>query len=94
MGERTLNWPCDQRTLAFYGTLVAMVILDLILLFWVFNPFSHFGTATTPAREVPIVSDVKKPSPFDSAKAAPAKRMKTTPAQARAAAPAVLNASF
>lgn len=95
MGERTSNWPaCDQKTVVFYGTLVALVILDLILLFWIFNPFSHFGTALSTQPQVSVVSDTGKPSPFESAKAAPVKRLKARPTPDRASAPAVLNASF
>ena|ERR1700724_3724657 len=98
MTERTMTWPAsNQRTAVFYGTLLIMVILDLILLFWIFNPFTHFGTAASPAQPVSAVSEVRKPSPFDltATKAGPVKRAtRTRPTQARASAPTVLNASF
>lgn len=100
MGERTMTWPaCDQRTAVFYGTLLVMVILDLILLFWIFNPFTHFGATSSPAQaqRVSAIGEMRKPSPFDltAAKAGPVKvatRPRST--QARAAVPPVLNASF
>jgi len=98
MSERIMTWPAgDQRTVVFYGTLLVMVILDLILLFWIFNPFMHFGTAASPAPRVSTVSDTNKPSPFDltAVKAGPVTRStKSRPAQARASVTPVLNASF
>jgi hypothetical protein len=98
MSERTMTWPAgDQRTAVFYGTLLVMVILDLILLFWIFNPFTHFGTPV-PAQQVSTVRDITtKPSPFNltAAKAGPVQRAtRPRPTQARAAAPPVLAASF
>jgi hypothetical protein len=98
MGERTTTWAAsDQKTVVFYGTLLVMVILDLILLFWIFHPFTHFGTAAFPAQPVSGVSDASKPSPFDltAAKAGPVKRAtRARSTQARASGPPVLNASF
>ena len=58
----------DRRTAVFYATLLALVALDLILLFWLFNPFTRFGTAdqTHPvAQQVTKVDQTKKPSPFE-----------------------------
>ena len=58
----------DRRTALFYATLLALVALDLILLFWLFNPFTRFGTAdpTKPApQQVTKVDQTKKPSPFE-----------------------------
>ena len=81
----------------FYGTLLVMVILDLILLFWIFNPFTHFGTVAAPAQRVSAVSDTSKPSPFDltASKAGPVIRgTRVRPSQARASVAPVLNASF
>ena len=98
MSERTTTWPAtDQKTAMFYGTLLVMVILDLILLFWIFNPFTHFGTASSQAQQGSVVSEVRKPSPFEvtAAKTGPVTRAtRTRSTQARAAVPPVLNASF
>lgn len=57
-----------RKTAAFYAALLALVIVDLILLFWMFDPFSHFGTAERPRRPVQdttMVDDSGKPSPFE-----------------------------
>lgn len=55
----------DRKTAAFYLTMLALIVLDLVLLFWMFSPFNHLGSAY--ASEKPAtVSDSAKPSPFDS----------------------------
>lgn len=79
MNEATMTVTCDRQTAAFYGTLLLLTLLDLILLFWMFMPMTTFGTAhvTSPrAVAAPVVADAAKPSPFDlaAAKKAPVKR--------------------
>ena len=91
MGETTAaNW--DERTLAFYGALLGLVILDLILMIWILNPFTPSVPLTLiKHREAPAVSDSAKPSPFEVALKAstPAKRTpKVRNAQASIVMPA------
>jgi hypothetical protein len=57
----------DRKTAAFYLTLLALVLLDLVLVLWIFNPFTHFGTSAYASQKVPSVSDSTKPSPFEIA---------------------------
>jgi hypothetical protein len=57
-----------RKTAAFYAVLLALVAVDLILLFWMFDPFSHFGTADRPrhaVQDTTMVDDSGKPSPFE-----------------------------
>ncbi len=93
MGEATAaNW--DRRTLAFYGTLLGLVILDLIVMLWILSPVSpavsfklHAGT---------VAAESAKPSPFERARKASV--AKPTPkvriAQASAVAPGLTNVAY
>jgi hypothetical protein len=58
----------ERRTAAFYAVLLALVIVDLFLLFWIFNPFTRVGSVDAPRRPVQDttrVDDADKPSPFE-----------------------------
>jgi len=58
------NW--DQRTLAFYGALLGIVILDLILTAWILNPITQSVPLTALKHYAgPMVDDSSKPSPFE-----------------------------
>jgi len=59
----------DRKTVAFYLALLGLIVLDLILILWILNPFTHFGTSAYASQNVPVVSDATKPSPFDVANA-------------------------
>lgn len=59
----------DRKTVAFYLTLLGVVVLDLVLIVWVLNPFTSLGTSAYASQKVPVVSDAAKPSPFDFADA-------------------------
>jgi|SRR5581483_3641829 len=83
----------DRRTALFYATLLLLVALDLVLLFWLFNPFTRFGTADQKhpaAQQVTHVDQAKKPSPFEltSHKAAALNRVSANRAPKRTATPA------
>ena len=57
----------DRRTGIFYGTLLGLVLLDLIVILWILNSFTHFETSAYASQNVPVVSDTTKPSPFEVA---------------------------
>ena len=59
----------DRKTVAFYLTLLALLVLDLVLILWILNPFSNFGTSAYASQKAPVVSDTSKPSPFEIADA-------------------------
>jgi hypothetical protein len=72
---RTINQESDgfRKTSAFFWTMLALCILDLILLFWIFNPlrhaprerFQHSELGHTVARIKPVTPDeLAKPSPL------------------------------
>lgn len=87
---------CDQRTLVFYGTLLGLVLLDIILIFWILNPFTRTGAVFTPEAPSRAVSDARKPSPFNVAGGnvqvnKPANKAKKA-RQARATVPAFVDA--
>jgi len=57
----------DRKTVAFYLTLLALLVLDLVLILWILNPFSNFATSAYASQKGPVVSDAAKPSPFEIA---------------------------
>lgn len=57
----------DRKTAAFYLTLLALVVLDLILILWILHAFSTFGTSAYASQKDLVVSDANKPSPFEIA---------------------------
>ena len=59
----------DRKTLAFYLTLLGLLVLDLVLILWILNPFSNFATSAYASQKGPVVSDTAKPSPFEIADA-------------------------
>lgn len=59
----------DRKTAAFYLTLLAVIILDLIVIVWMLSPLTHLGTSAYASQRMPAVSDATKPSPFDFAEA-------------------------
>ena len=74
--QHCVNDAMDRKTAAFYLTLVGLVVLDMILLVWMFTPVGRYGAASTPvvyAAETPTVIAAKlnrneerpKPSSFD-----------------------------
>ena len=71
----TINQEPDesQKTSAFFWTMLALCILDIILLFWIFNPlrrppkerFQHSELGHSIARLAPATPDeLAKPSPL------------------------------
>ena len=59
----------DRGTKIFYGTLLGLIVLDLIFILWILSSFAHFETTAYAIQTVRAVSDVKKPSPFEVANA-------------------------
>ena len=57
----------DKKTAAFYLTLLALVVLDVILIVWLLSPFAHLGTHAYASERPAAVNDDAKPSPFDIA---------------------------
>jgi hypothetical protein len=77
----------DRKTAAFYLTLLGMVVLDIILLLWIFSPFAHLGTRAFASEKPAAVTEEQKPSPFDIADS---KRQPVQPLRSRSR---VVNAS-
>lgn len=65
MNERLI----DRKTAAFYFALVGLVILDLMSMVWILNPFVNLGTPAFALRRNSAVNDSPKPSPFELAEA-------------------------
>ena len=72
---KAINQEPDEfrKASAFFWTMLGLCILDLILLFWIFNPFrrparephQRTGIVGTLARLTPVVSEQSnKPSPL------------------------------
>ncbi len=92
MGEATVaNW--DRRTLAFYLTLLGLVILDLMLMVWILSPASQSVRLPSLKHYAgTMVNDSAKPSPFevDLKASAPKQTPKVRIAQASLAVPAAV----
>jgi hypothetical protein len=58
----------DRKTIAFYLALLGLVLLDAILVLWILSPFTDLGVSAY-ASQAPVVSDARKPSPFEIADA-------------------------
>lgn len=59
---------------AFLSTLLVLAVLDLVVLFWLFNPFIHLVKAKEPSTATVqtaahTVDDSAKPSPFGGVRA-------------------------
>jgi hypothetical protein len=95
MGQATApNW--DQRTLAFYVTLLGLVILDLMLMVWILSPRSQSVPLTSLKHYAgPMVNDSAKPSPFevDLKASAPKRTPRVRIAQASIVVPASVKAA-
>lgn len=81
----------DQRTIAFYGTLLGLVLLDIVLIFWILAPFTRAGTPVFTPERPQAVSDAKKPSPFEVAGGQPEVVKPRKARQSRAAVPAFVD---
>ena len=85
------NW--DRRTLAFYATLLGLLILDLMLMIWILSPAAQSVRLPSLKHYAgPMVDDSAKPSPFevDLKASAPKRTPKVRIAQAGLAVPALV----
>ncbi len=67
----------ERWTAAFYLALLFILVIDLMLLFWMFNPFVPAKAAVrTEARPAVVKIEYRaKPSPFDARKMVPKSRI-------------------
>ena len=57
----------DRKTAIFYLTLLVLVVLDILMVFWILSPFARFPTSAYASEKARTVSDAGKPSPFEIA---------------------------